>query len=163
MRKGWNLPLPTVSGIIDRDTYNYWKAQRSKKVPRKPFKIELPVNIRDDVLTTLDKVTFVRRVYVVEGSEWLTWAMQRGAAMNLNNVGKFSDAYHKTFVVPAEVTEEALREIEVQLSFVPHMVPEKSLLEEMCRSEHKSLIRRIASHHHKNLPPALRLVKPNTC
>ena len=107
-------PLPP-SGLIDRASLT-----KLKEELRGSAKLETtPPYHQDDILYAIEKVTKIRYCYVVKGSEWVIWAMERAARLNLHSIGSLRTG------IKGRDWEEAFRQVDRQLSYVPHMVPAK--------------------------------------
>ncbi len=124
--RGWELelidktpPLPS-SGLIDRASLTKLQEQL-----RGLAKFEtIPPYHQDDVLYAIEKATKIRYCYVVKGSKWAVWAMERAARLNLDNLGK---VLRKSLGIRGRDAVQALAEVDLQLSHVPHMVPTKQV------------------------------------
>ncbi len=115
-------PLPS-SGLIDRASFT-----KLKKELRGLAKLEeTPPYRQDDVLYAIEKTTKIRHCYVVEGSEWTVWAMERAARLNLDNFGRVRGG---KWLGRVRDKVQLLDEIDLQLSHVPQMVPAKQVRKE---------------------------------
>ena len=118
-----NPPLPP-SGLIDRASLT-----KLKEELRGPAKLETTPPFRqDEVLYAIEKATKIRYCYVVEGSEWVAWAMERAARLNLDNFGRVRRG--KWLPIGGRNPVQVLDEVDLQLSHVPHMVPAKQVRKE---------------------------------
>ena len=105
-----NLMPP--SGLVDRASI-----KRLEKELRGLAKLETtPPYHQDDVLYAIEKATKIRYCYVVKGSEWTAWAMERAAKLNLKTYGCGRGT--------GDIVQ-VMDEVDLQLSHVPHMVPAK--------------------------------------
>ena len=112
-------PLPP-SGLVDRVSLT-----KLKEDLRGLAKLEdTPPYRQDDVLYAIEKATKIRYCYVVKGSEWTTWAMERAARLNLDNFGRVRKG---KWLGKLRDKIQILDEIDLQLSQVPHMVPAKQV------------------------------------
>ncbi len=115
-------PLPP-SGLVDRVSLT-----KLKEDLRGLAKLEeTPPYHQDDVLYAIEKATKIRYCYVVKGSEWTAWAMERAARLNLDNFGKVRKG---KWLGKLRDKIQILDEIDLQLSQVPHMVPAKQVRQE---------------------------------
>ncbi len=106
-------PLPP-SGLVGRASLT-----KLKKELRGLAKLETtPPYHQDDVLYAIEKASKIRYCYVVEGSEWTAWAMERAARLNLDTFGQ---GRGKGDIV------QVMDEVDLQLSHVPQMVPAKQV------------------------------------
>jgi len=112
-------PLPP-SGPVDRASLS--KLQEQLRGLAK-FETTPPYH-QDDVLYAIEKATKIRYCYVVKGSEWTVWAMGRAARLNLDSLGK---VIGKSLGIRGRDAVQALAEVDLQLSHVPHMVPAKQV------------------------------------
>ena len=112
-------PLMPPSGIIGRVSLTKLKEQLSGLAKLE----ETPPYHQDDVLYAIEKATKIRYCYVVKGSEWGVWAMERATRLNLDNFGRG----RINLGIEGENAVLVMDEVDLQLSHVPQMVPAKQV------------------------------------
>jgi len=117
MKPDIEKPLMPPSGLVGRASLTKLKEQLRGLAKLE----ETPPYHQDDVLYAIEKATKIRYCYVVKGSEWTIWAMERAARLNLDNFGRA----RINLGIEGENAVLVMDEIDLQLSHVPHMVPAK--------------------------------------